>query len=78
MILVDAKVGLRKMDKDLWDMLDELKIAYVFVLTKWDKVREARINKVIETLKKRPLDTQGKLYILLIYRISCSFTDFFT
>ncbi len=57
-LLIDSRHGLKAVDKDALDALDEAAVSYQVVLTKADKIKPAEVEKVVaETLKaisKRP------------------------
>lgn len=57
-VLIDARHGLKKVDLEALDALDEAAVSYQIVLTKADKIKPAEVDKVVaETLKaiaKRP------------------------
>ena len=50
-LLIDARHGVKDIDKEMFDMLDETAVAYQVVLTKVDKNKPAETEKLIaETL----------------------------
>lgn len=57
-VLIDSRHGLKKVDLEALDALDEAAVSYQIVLTKADKIKPAEVDKgVAETLKaiaKRP------------------------
>ena len=57
-VLIDSRHGLKKVDLEALDALDEAAVSYQIVLTKADKIKPAEVDKVVaETLKaiaKRP------------------------
>lgn len=57
-VLIDARHGLKKVDLEALDALDEAAVSYQIVLTKADKIKPAEVDKVVaDTLKaiaKRP------------------------
>ena len=57
-VLIDARHGLKKVDLEALDALDEAAVSYQIVLTKADKIKPAEVDKVVaETVKaiaKRP------------------------
>jgi GTP-binding protein len=57
-LLIDARHGLKTVDLEALDALDEAAVSYQIVLTKADKIKPAEVDKVVaDTLKaiaKRP------------------------
>ncbi|ESQ90089.1 GTP-binding protein YsxC [Asticcacaulis sp. AC460] len=57
-LLIDARHGLKEVDKEPMDALDVAAVSYQIVLTKADKIKPAELAKVIEAtqagVKKRP------------------------
>jgi len=57
-VLIDARHGLKTVDLEALDALDEAAVSYQIVLTKADKIKPAEVDKVVaDTLKaiaKRP------------------------
>jgi len=57
-VLIDSRHGLKKVDLEALDALDEAAVSYQIVLTKADKIKPAEVDKVVaDTLKaiaKRP------------------------
>ncbi len=57
-LLIDARHGLKDVDKEPMDALDKAAVSYQIVLTKADKIKPAELAKVIEAttagIKKRP------------------------
>lgn len=51
-VLIDARRGLKEVDREIMKMLDEAGAAYRIVLTKTDKVKGAALEKVIESTEK--------------------------
>lgn len=47
-LLIDARHGLKKVDKDIMVMLDRAAVTYQIVLTKADKVKQSDLDKVYE------------------------------
>ncbi len=47
-LLIDARHGLKKVDKDIMVMLDRAAVTYQIVLTKADKVKQSDLEKVYE------------------------------
>ncbi|MCW2362892.1 MULTISPECIES: ribosome biogenesis GTP-binding protein YihA/YsxC [Sphingobium] len=58
LVLVDARHGLKDVDRTLLDMLDEAAVSYRMVLTKADKVKATDLATIIEQtaaeVRKRP------------------------
>ncbi|GMN14012.1 ribosome biogenesis GTP-binding protein YihA/YsxC [Altererythrobacter sp. MTPC7] len=58
LVLVDARHGLKDVDRDMMKMLDEAAVGYRIVLTKADKIKasalEATAARVAEEAKKHP------------------------
>ncbi len=57
-LLIDARHGLKDVDKEPMDALDKAAVSYQIILTKADKIKPAELAKVIEAtvsaIKKRP------------------------
>lgn len=57
-LLIDSRHGLKDVDIEIMDMLDDVAVTYMIVLTKIDKVKapelKKRVEGINETLKKRP------------------------
>ena len=57
-VLIDSRHGLKPVDIDLMDMLDETAVTYQLVLTKADKLKKGQLARVIEAtqaaIAKRP------------------------
>ena len=57
-VLVDGRHGVKDVDKEMFDLLDQSAVSYQVVLTKRDEVKkseiEARIAGTLEALKRHP------------------------
>ena len=57
-VLVDSRHGLKPVDTDLMDMLDETAVTYQLVLTKADKLKKGQLARVVDAtqaaIAKRP------------------------
>jgi GTP-binding protein len=57
-LLIDARHGLKDVDKEPMDALDKAAVSYQIVLTKADKIKPAELARVVEAtnaaIKKRP------------------------
>ena len=57
-LLIDARHGLKEVDKEPMDALDKAAVSYQIVLTKADKIKPAELEKVkaavLDGIKKRP------------------------
>lgn len=57
-VLVDARHGIKPVDKEIFEMLDKAAVGYRIVLTKADKVKQEDLDavavKVMEMAKKHP------------------------
>jgi GTP-binding protein len=57
-VLIDSRHGLKPVDTDLMDMLDETAVTYQLVLTKADKLKKGQLANVVEAtqaaIAKRP------------------------
>lgn len=57
-ILIDSRHGLKDVDLELMDMLDETAVTYQVVLTKSDKIKKGQLNRVrdatLVAIAKRP------------------------
>ena len=47
-LLIDARHGIKQVDKDILTMLDAAAVSYQVVLTKFDKISEGAREKVME------------------------------
>lgn len=58
LVLIDARHGIKDIDKEIMDMLDEAAVSYHIVLTKADKIKPTELAKTIEQtqaqIRKRP------------------------
>ncbi|GBD50345.1 ribosome biogenesis GTP-binding protein YihA/YsxC [Methylopila sp. Yamaguchi] len=58
LVLIDGRHGLKTVDGDVLDLLDQSATSYQIVLTKLDQVklgeREARMTETLDALKRRP------------------------
>lgn len=58
LVLVDSRHGLKQVDRDMMQMLDEAAVGYRVVLTKTDKIKasalEKTANAVSQEIRKRP------------------------
>ena len=57
-LLIDARHGLKEVDKEPMDALDKAAVSYQIILTKADKIKPAELEKVkaavLDGIKKRP------------------------
>ena len=57
-VLIDSRHGIKDVDKEILDMLDESAVTYMIVLTKIDKIKqdelEKRLIEITEKIKTRP------------------------
>ncbi len=51
-VLIDARHGVKKVDQDILDLLDRSAVTFQVVLTKIDKIKEAHIPKLIESVSQ--------------------------
>ena len=51
LVLVDARHGLKDVDRDVMKMLDDAAVSYHLVLTKSDKVKPTELAKTIEAIR---------------------------
>ncbi len=51
LVLVDARHGLKDVDRDVMKMLDDTAVSYHLVLTKADKVKPTELDKTIEAIR---------------------------
>jgi GTP-binding protein len=51
LVLVDARHGLKDVDRDVMRMLDDAAVSYHLVLTKADKVKPTELAKTIEAIR---------------------------
>lgn len=58
LVLIDSRHGIKEVDRDMMQMLDEAAVGYRVVLTKADKIKaselDAVIEKVAEEVRKHP------------------------
>lgn len=50
-LLIDSRHGIKKVDKDIMEMLDKAAVTYQIILTKTDKISAAALNKVFSETK---------------------------
>jgi len=50
LVLIDARHGIKDVDRDVMKMLDKAAVSYQVVLTKVDKVKAGPLNKLLETV----------------------------
>ena len=53
LVLVDARHGLKDVDRDVMKMLDDAAVSYHLVLTKADKVKPTELAKTIEAIRPK-------------------------
>jgi GTP-binding protein len=51
LVLIDARHGLKDVDRDIMKMLDEAAVSYHLVLTKADKVKPTELAATIEAIR---------------------------
>lgn len=51
LVLIDARHGLKDVDRDVMKMLDDAAVSYHLVLTKADKVKPTELEKTLETIR---------------------------
>ena len=51
LVLVDARHGLKDVDRDVMKMLDDAAVSYHLVLTKADKVKPTELEKTIDAIR---------------------------
>ena len=51
LVLVDARHGLKDVDRDVMKMLDDAAVSYHLVLTKGDKIKPTELEKVLEGIR---------------------------
>ncbi|MGH6706579.1 MAG: ribosome biogenesis GTP-binding protein YihA/YsxC [Sphingomicrobium sp.] len=51
LVLVDARHGLKDVDRDVMKMLDDAAVSYHLVLTKADKVKPTELAKTVEAIR---------------------------
>jgi len=58
LVLIDARHGIKQVDREIMDMLDKAAVSYRLVLTKADKIKPTELDKVAaataEEARKRP------------------------
>ncbi len=57
-LLIDARQGIKKVDKDIMVMLDRAAVTYQIILTKADKVKPAELDQVMTETEK-----EGKTHV---------------
>ena len=50
-LLIDSRHGLKKVDKEIMEMLDKAAVTYQLILTKADKISTKELSKQIEALQ---------------------------
>jgi len=51
LVLVDARHGLKDVDRDVMKMLDDAAVSYHLVLTKADKIKPTELTKTVEAIR---------------------------
>ena len=51
LVLVDARHGLKDVDRDVMKMLDDAAVSYHLVLTKGDKIKPTELEKTLEAIR---------------------------
>jgi len=51
LVLVDARHGLKDVDRDIMKMLDDAAVSYHLVLTKADKIKPTELDRTIEAIR---------------------------
>ena len=51
LVLVDARHGLKDVDRDVMKMLDDAAVSYHLVLTKGDKIKPTELDKTLEAIR---------------------------
>ena len=51
-LLIDSRHGIKKVDEEIMDMLDQAAVTYQIVLTKIDKISEKELEKIIYATDK--------------------------
>ena len=51
LVLVDARHGLKDVDREIMEMLDEAAVSYHLVLTKADKIKPTALAETLEATK---------------------------
>lgn len=51
-VLIDARHGVKKVDQDILDLLDRSAVTFQVVLTKIDKIKEAQIPKLMDSVSQ--------------------------
>lgn len=52
LLLIDARHGIKKVDKEVMEMLDKAAVTYQIILTKTDKINRAELEKVKTDIEK--------------------------
>ena len=50
-LLIDSRHGIKKVDRDIMDMLDKAAVTYQIILTKSDKIPLAALSKILKETK---------------------------
>ena len=58
LVLIDARHGIKEVDREIFEMLDKAAVSYRLVLTKADKIKPTELETVLESVateaRKRP------------------------
>ena len=58
LVLIDARHGIKEVDREILEMLDKAAVSYRLVLTKADKIKPTELETVLEAVateaRKRP------------------------
>ena len=60
LVLVDARHGLKDVDRDIMKMLDDAAVSYHLVLTKADKIKPTELAKTLEAIRGRSSQASGR------------------
>ncbi|MHA1550171.1 MAG: ribosome biogenesis GTP-binding protein YihA/YsxC [Alphaproteobacteria bacterium] len=52
-LLIDSRHGVKKVDEEMMEMLDECAVTYQLILTKIDKISMAKATKLLEETKEK-------------------------
>ncbi len=52
-VLIDARHGIKKVDEEIMDMLDQAAVTYQIILTKSDKISAAALEKVLSETEEK-------------------------
>ena len=60
LVLIDSRHGLKDVDREVMEMLDEAAVGYHLVLTKADKIKPTELGATLEAIAGRGAQASGR------------------